>query len=362
LKAKLEKFDVLRGVAILSVFLYHALILYQSLYDFPYENGVLAFTTLNTARKFLVIFPFTYGWFGVQLFLVISGFLIHNSYLQSGKSFHFIKFINRRFWRIYPPYLICLLIFFITQLQDKGNLRDLFFHLGLLHNFSDKTIYTINGSYWSLALEFQLYLLYPLFLFLCKKIGINKCILFLFLINISMSFSEIIFSINSFAFTTCFIKSWIIWALGAWYAQQYFEGKVFKCNVYITVFLLIGFYAVIFFRILSHFMYLYVSIFFIYIIYSYLQSGNMRIGKFQTLVSKLGVYSYSFYLLHQPLIRLFHDKVIIIGSNWLLQYVIVSSIGLIIFYFISSASYKWVELKSILIGKKLEGKMISDAA
>jgi peptidoglycan/LPS O-acetylase OafA/YrhL len=361
LKSKLEKFDVLRGLAILSVFLYHSLILYQSLYNFPYKNEILAFSSLSFARKLLVIFPFTYGWFGVQLFLVISGFLIHNSYLQTRKPFHFLKFINRRFWRIYPPYLICLFIFFITQLQDKSDLNDLFFHLGLLHNFSEKTIYTINGSYWSLALEFQLYLLYPLFLFLCKKIGINKCILFLFLINISMSFSEIVFDINSFAFTTSFIKNWIIWALGAWYAQQYFEGKVFKCNIYITLFLLIGFYAVIFFKPLSHFMYLYVSIFFIYCIYSYLQS-EIKLGKFQMVLGKLGVYSYSFYLLHQPLIRLIHDKAQIIGSSWVLQYVIVSSIGLIIFYFISSASYKWVELKSILIGKKLEGKMISEAA
>jgi peptidoglycan/LPS O-acetylase OafA/YrhL len=113
------------------------------------------------------------GWAGVPVFFVVSGFCIHLSFQ---KKACWRTFWIRRFCRIYPPYAVAVLFFaFVTPWtrslfwSDLGT--QLWSHLALVHNFSDLTFFGFNSSFWSIALEFQLYLLYPVLLWMATRRG-----------------------------------------------------------------------------------------------------------------------------------------------------------------------------------------------
>src|SRR5260370_3541487 len=135
----IEVFDVLRGIAILAVFSYHAL---GTSFGFDHLTWVGLWRNFQVSPSFLIFLPFTYGWAGVAVFFAVSGFCIHLSHVRSGEN-GYLRFFVRRFFRIYPPYLLCLLAFFfippwrsvgVDTLVGAGQLIS---HALLIHNFDD---------------------------------------------------------------------------------------------------------------------------------------------------------------------------------------------------------------------------------
>ncbi len=105
---------MLRAVAILSVFLLHW---FGQAYgtDHLNWNGLLRDPASAPSTSFIAFFPLSFGWMGVPLFFVISGFCIHASALKNNEL-RVGRFFWRRFWRIYPPYLAALIFaIFISQ-------------------------------------------------------------------------------------------------------------------------------------------------------------------------------------------------------------------------------------------------------
>jgi peptidoglycan/LPS O-acetylase OafA/YrhL len=106
------------------------------------------------------------GWIGVDMFFVISGFVIGLSALQGydreGPPFR-AAFARRRIARIVPLYVLTCLIFLLPVDPSLLGLplRQLALHLGshalFLHNLSPATHGSINGPNWSVALEMQFY-------------------------------------------------------------------------------------------------------------------------------------------------------------------------------------------------------------
>ncbi len=106
--------DFLRGVAILSVFLFHCVGTTFGPVDQLVWNG--SFRDFHVSKSFLALLPFTLGWCGVTLFFVISGFCIHLSHERS-RDKHLSVFFLRRFFRIYPPFLVACLVFAAIRLN-----------------------------------------------------------------------------------------------------------------------------------------------------------------------------------------------------------------------------------------------------
>lgn len=171
-EGRLQSIDALRGIAALGVVMYHAVL--------QTSNAVPAnfFKVPVQAIQFLSSF----GYIGVFLFFVISGFCIHLQWAKAraqGKPHHiaFGSFWKRRFRRLYPPYLITLALFFLMAAMTVGIdvthffIYDVVMHLLMLHNLDPHTCYSINGVFWTLAVEEQLYLGYFLLLFLRKRWG-----------------------------------------------------------------------------------------------------------------------------------------------------------------------------------------------
>ncbi len=117
-----------------------------------------------------------WGWNGVGLFFVLSGFLIGGQILEEARSgeFSLKKFYFKRLLRIFPAYyfsLVVLGLLFFTGLSD-GNIadtdsvsvffKDFFLHLVYLQNYFVSVLQ--RDLYWSLAVEEQFYILAPLLL------------------------------------------------------------------------------------------------------------------------------------------------------------------------------------------------------
>lgn len=143
--------DILRGFAALSVVVYHVI----ELFDwkaFPTQGGWLWFRI---------------GWMGVDLFFVISGFVIGLSAFaeieRSGASGFRAPFLRRRLARIVPlHYLTCLVfaVFVVPEILFHPNLLpNLLTHALFLHNLFPAFQGAINGSNWSLGAEMQFYVL-----------------------------------------------------------------------------------------------------------------------------------------------------------------------------------------------------------
>ncbi len=148
---KFENIDLLRAFAALSVVVYHV-IEHGRWSSYPTEGLLTAFRI---------------GWVGVDIFFVISGFVIAYSALilyRSAPALFAGQYWRRRLVRILPLYLLTLAMWiaFVWPTFFGQAARDwawqLFTHLTFIHSFWPETHGAIDGPNWSLAIEMQFYL------------------------------------------------------------------------------------------------------------------------------------------------------------------------------------------------------------
>jgi peptidoglycan/LPS O-acetylase OafA/YrhL len=141
---------------------------------------------------FLLVFFFhtnyiEFGWVGVQLFFVLSGFLITGILVEMKKKFppweYFIKFYGRRFLRVFPLYyfylgLMLLVTTYFVYTGYKTSVMKLFsaqlpYALAYIYNFHYASLnyHHLNFlvHFWSLSVEEQFYIFWPLIIFLCPE-------------------------------------------------------------------------------------------------------------------------------------------------------------------------------------------------
>lgn len=109
----------------------------------------------------LLRFAFT----GVDLFFVLSGF-VFAPYLF-GKPLRVRAFAVRRFFRIYPAYLLALLIYFGMAWSSGRELLYGWQHVLFAHLQSREMAFYYNPVFWSLPSEVEFYLLLPVLAWLC---------------------------------------------------------------------------------------------------------------------------------------------------------------------------------------------------
>jgi peptidoglycan/LPS O-acetylase OafA/YrhL len=159
LNNKLRGLDHLRSLAIIFVFMYH----YGALFPHPQWS--------NTISRF--------GWTGVDLFFVLSGYLIASQLfakIAQQKDIEFKVFFIKRFFRIVPAYLVVVALYFLfPSFHEREALAPLWKYLTFTQNLG-LDIRT-NGTFshaWSLCVEEQFYLLLPLTLILLVKCNAIK--------------------------------------------------------------------------------------------------------------------------------------------------------------------------------------------
>ncbi len=153
--------DGIRGVAVMMVILYHAF--FWSMND----GGSLVAWSLPARLCANLTRP---GWLGVDLFFVLSGFLITGILVQTRESPRYLgSFYGRRVLRILPLYYLLLLAILFFYRGHPGSASFVGLSLVYLSNLTPLFgVPTIYGSLWSLAVEEHFYLVWP---FLCRAIS-----------------------------------------------------------------------------------------------------------------------------------------------------------------------------------------------
>ena len=349
--------DFLRGVAILFVVSFHVFGVLCG-WQLPW-NGVFRNFDSPPSRYFYSFYPISLGWSGVSLFFVLSGFCIYLSYFRKGE-FKPRYFFWQRFWRIYPAYFLALVVFFILERRNMTG-SDAYFqfisHALLIHNFSTKDFFGINPSFWSIAVEIQLYLLFPLLLVIKNKLGMRSCLLITGFLGVFWKISAMVIAgFPDEAISIIFsspIACWFDWTLGVWVADCLVNEKwAFQHHRY----WLIGLIPLFIFSTLYQ-PFIAFSFTLAALIFAVVLDCMIRMQKMQNLalrtVSFIGVISYSIYLWHQPLIFRLKWYSLSFFPN-LKDYTICFIVTFVIFSF-CCFSYYFVELKGIKLGKIISG-------
>ncbi|MFT3705430.1 MAG: acyltransferase [Agriterribacter sp.] len=143
---RLSGLDHLRALAIVLVLFYH----YRM-----FQHPEWVDKSLN------------FGWSGVDLFFVLSGFLISSPLfvqIKNGSNISLSEFVIKRFFRIIPAYLAVLTIYFcIPAFREREALPPLWKFLTFTQNlnFDIQHLGTFSHA-WSLCVEEHFYLFFPL--------------------------------------------------------------------------------------------------------------------------------------------------------------------------------------------------------
>ncbi|MBV8098943.1 MAG: acyltransferase [Verrucomicrobia bacterium] len=364
--------DQLRGVAILLVFLCHCTSNFNLAFSFDLYDP-LRFLAQVFAGKisvlevidFLCFYPCRAGWSGVAVFFVVSGFCIHLSYSQPAKP-DLIAFYIRRFFRIYPVYALAVLVFGLWFAYSRLNFDQwqnwvrLGSHLLLCNNLSD-LLSGISAAYWTIPVEAQLYVLFPVLLWLVRRYSFAKALWIVgviqFSLQITTAFAFGLYRLPPFWLTASPFYYWFSWSIGAAVCDAYLKGKPSPLRKTSPWLWLIAAVATSSFA-AHEFSFAFFALATASLVARRLSTEAMEespslFGRFLRIT---GTYSYSIYLIHQPIIVAVtetykHAFAGLESNRWAMFFAALSS-WLIIFP-VAAVMYYLVERPSISLGKHL---------
>ncbi|MBM3798223.1 MAG: acyltransferase [Acidobacteria bacterium] len=152
---RLLTLDCLRGIAAFAVLWFH------------FTNGNAEFLPQGVLKS-----SGRYGWLGVEVFFVISGFILPYALQRAGyQSADFFRFVWKRILRLDPPYIVCIALVLVLNFAStlvpgfrgqpfQFDSVQILLHLGYLNALFGYE--WVNVVFWTLAIEFQFYLLVAL--------------------------------------------------------------------------------------------------------------------------------------------------------------------------------------------------------
>lgn len=363
----LSQLTWLRGIAAFLVIMSHAL----------YATDV-TYTVDEQATTFAIAKALDMGDLGVLLFFTLSGATLFIS--SNGSINSVLGFYIKRFFRIWPAFAVALLAYilfaFVFQayyVEPQGHwvekqfladysANDVIAYLTMTSNFLGQNG-LFNGAFWSLPVEFQYYLIFPLILLSLSRLGIIGPIL----IGLSLIAANYIFDIP--------VRSSSFFRLGYSFCGGVLLGYLYtntskRFSGVWSVILLPPAYAVAvgftqgvlpmpnipfigqIYNIHVFFAFLFVAVF----MFTTITLPN----KIEQFLEVYGTISYSTYLYHNLVIGFLTLLLIQFElNNELGRYLFMVIATLILTQLIALGSYKLFELPPIKIGRFLVGKLES---
>jgi peptidoglycan/LPS O-acetylase OafA/YrhL len=358
--------DAFRGLCALSVVIYH-----------------MHFIDSITEASF-----FRGSWIFVEFFFILSGFVL--TFSMFSKQIPSIRnYITLRFFRIYPLHIVMLLFFIFLQLiklyleyfngigfqndafSGKNTVSEIIPNLLLLQAWTSFTQHSFNYPSWSISIEFYLYiLLFGTIIIFRKTVAVVWCILiflalFFLYFNTDSPVTSVKRGVYSF-FCGCFL--------------YYIHEKIpaFRCSSLISSWIEVVLLILTYFIVSVDFQHklIITPIFFMLVVwfFSYelgIISRILKLNQFQ----QLGLLSYSLYMVHAAVIYCLGISVLTFGKflspNFTVknvegmhyisfgnQYInnIIVVLSVVLIYYISKFTFKYIEKPGLKIGKKIVEK------
>ena len=226
-QGRILELDGLRGLAILLVLSFH------------YINNQLEH---YTGRMGVILFKMTsFGWAGVDLFFVLSGFLIGTILFRYRQSKNFFStFYIRRIVRIIPNYYLLIAIFLLlvampyfsqSAFLHNNNVIPWWSYFLMIHNIYMGHLNNLGSNAvnvtWSIGIEEQFYLVFPFIVYFSPKKWI-PWVLVLAIILASVIREYYIQWIPRYVFLPCRMDSIAFGALAAWFNEEYSLGEMVR--------------------------------------------------------------------------------------------------------------------------------------
>jgi len=325
-RQRIPQLDGVRGLAILLVIIWHYIVVLQP------SNSSMAFSMLSLS------------WSGVDLFFVLSGFLIGGILLDNKTAENLYSvFYFRRALRILPLYFLLLLsfavIFAISSLQIRDKLQWLISQPFPLWSYATFTqnFFVVKaqqfganwlGVTWSLAIEEQFYLIMPLFLRIIPEKRQSSLIVICIVFALLIRFCFLGFIKGPSALYTSYVllpsraDALMFGVLGAWIVRQpHIMQKLQKDpNLLGTPLLILG-VGMLFLSFLNlptgHILSLTVgftwisAFYFVFILFS-VTAKNKFVNSIlcSRFLQGLGTVSYFVYLFHEVFLGIFHSLIL----------------------------------------------------
>lgn len=345
MRARITHLDGMRGLAILLVIGYHAYARWPDLLPFV------------QATQHIPLFSF--GWVGVQLFFMISGFVI---FMSLDKSESYISFLKKRWLRLFPEMLtVSVLLYFTDGFFPEWSAMTpyaknllpglLFFNPETLTQISGVELHSMAGSFWSLYVEAMFYLIIGVVYFTA---GRKYCLPALIVPMLLLSASSVLKSLGHPMLIDIVSKFGFIhyawFMVGCLVYERFHERDKGYHYALVVLALLINFsYYVKNSGVISLVPLLIVMLFFIASFYS------KQIERFLSLrfFTAVGFVSYAFYLIHENLLiaTLIKTNRYIKSETLMLLMPVIIAVAL---YFIALAITKYAEpaVRNMLKGKR----------
>ena len=325
----------------------------------------------------------TWSGMPVNIFIIVSGFVITHLFLAKQEKYS--VYITRRFFRIFPIYVFCILLsmslFYFQQIvymeisssankhirlaiwqsQDDHFWTHILLHLSMLHGLIPDSLLKYGtsvflGPAWSLSLEWQFYLLAPVIIGLMARgvMPLLSTALILYLLGL-VAKSGVLGTWNYPAFLLLSIQYFLIGIISRLAIEKFKDSK-YLWELLVVVILTFALANVIE-------TFIWVCFFSIALI----ESGRLKkvpnivhkvlkIFVLNNIVSNLGKWSYSTYLIHIPLMVLIIGSVgFAFGAEFVtpqrLVLIVLASFPVIVA--VSWILYSTVELGGISLGKRV---------
>jgi peptidoglycan/LPS O-acetylase OafA/YrhL len=326
---RITTLDSLRGIAAISVVLYH----YTSRFRVKFGHD------------FSSVYDFKLGFYGVELFFIISGFVIFMTVEQCKDGY---EFAFKRLTRLYPTYWLCLIIsftflYFIGLDSPKPTIGEFLINLTMIQHLLHTQ--SVDGVYWSLLPE----LLFYLMIFLLAQ---SRAIKKIYIWGGVWLAASIISSSLSLYYHDTFLKFAGLFYTGVIFYKIYSGENTLQNHLMIIIcylVVLLNFRAEVYSIPAITFIYL----LFYGFVFQKLKFLNVKLLRF------LGLISYPLYLLHQEIgytimlyLRTFmHDGALVIITPLLIAVALASVVSIYFEKPIIKAARSFLESRIVFLSR-----------
>jgi len=325
---------------------------------YPALDGLRAYSALAVVAAHTGLAFFSQGWIGINFFFVLSGFLITTILIRSKEATNYFSvFYARRFLRIFPIYYFVLGCAIGVALYKNLDVSSCWYYFFYIQNFPLSAHgFSISGfphwldHTWTLAIEEQFYIFFPLLVWFFKPRGLTiACII---IIMVTLANRYVFYSHfhlgNTFSSLDCLAAGALI-SIGL---KHYKASRLI--GILFALFIILSLGCLLSKNPMQPFLATALLPFICLTVMVLITQSNILITALfeNRLIVYMGKISYGIYLYHYPIIFIADWLAIKYAATLPINPYLLTALKFIVIVVVSSLSFRWFESRILLLKKK----------